>query len=360
MTLEDAHAIQLLLAELEFPGVFAISVFFAIFKTYGIPSISKLLVATGQLSNSTTSSKRAADTGVIITEMVLNKPSSTRTIDAIARMNFLHDRYIRAGKIHNEDMLYTLSLFALEPIRWTERYEWRSLTDIEKCAMGLFWKDMGEVMHISYDLLQSSQFDWPDGLAWLEELEDWSVRYEKEHMVPASTNFQLAQATFDIALFNVPRILRRMTNNIVIGLLEPRLCTAMMLQRPPVVYGTILRLIVKLRKIALRHLCLPRPSFMSVKWFTASDPCTGRIHFERYIAQPWYIKPSFWARWGLKALVLRIVGGAVPGDPQYCPEGYRISELGPAELKGKGEEEMDATQSELRRRRQADLAGVSA
>jgi hypothetical protein len=41
MTVEDAHAIQLALPELEFPKTFSISVFFALFKTYGIPSISK-------------------------------------------------------------------------------------------------------------------------------------------------------------------------------------------------------------------------------------------------------------------------------------------------------------------------------
>ena len=38
------------------------------------------------------------------------------------------------GFISNDDFLYTLGLFALEPIRWVERYEWRSLSLMEKCA----------------------------------------------------------------------------------------------------------------------------------------------------------------------------------------------------------------------------------
>jgi len=109
MTLADAHSIKLSLAELEFPAVFLTSVFFAIFKVvfqsptnvqliltsfqaYGIPSISSLLISTGQLSDSTTASKRAADTGVVITEIVLNDPTSPRAIDATARMNYLHTR----------------------------------------------------------------------------------------------------------------------------------------------------------------------------------------------------------------------------------------------------------------------------
>jgi hypothetical protein len=228
MSLSDAHAIQLSLAEFEFPKVFSTSVFFAIFKTYGIPTISSLLVSTGQLSNPTTASKRAADTGVIVTEVVLNTPDSEHTIDGIARMNYLHGRYTKSGKISNNDMLYTLSLFVLEPIRWVSKFEWRHLTDLEKCAMGVYWKDLGEAMHISYTPLASGQPGWTDGLHWLEELEAWSLAYETEKMVPAEANAKLARATFDIALFKVPASLKPFGYKLATCLLEPRLRTAMM------------------------------------------------------------------------------------------------------------------------------------
>lgn len=49
-------------------------------------------------------------------------------------MNYLHSRYQKAGKISNDDMLYTLSLFVLEVERWVGLYEWRSLTPLEICA----------------------------------------------------------------------------------------------------------------------------------------------------------------------------------------------------------------------------------
>jgi hypothetical protein len=139
MTLAEAFAIQRYLTELEFPHTFSTSVFFALFKTYGVPSISRLLVATRELADGTTASKRAADTGVLLTEVVLNLPDSERAIDGVARVNFLHGRYRRAGKISDDAMLYTLSLFALEPGRWVARYDWRPLSDVEKCAMGIFW-----------------------------------------------------------------------------------------------------------------------------------------------------------------------------------------------------------------------------
>jgi len=253
MTNDDAHAISKILIELEFPTLFSTSVFFALFKvcsctflhclvvsiletlsadallqTYGIPSISSLLCDTGQLASTTTSSRRAADTGVILTEVVLNKPTSKRTIDGIARMNYLHNGYRKAGKISDADMLYTLSLFALEPTRWTRRFEWRTLTDMEACAIGTFWKDMGDAMEIPYTALESGATGCRDGLQWLQELEEWSLRYEEANMVPAESNKQLAIGTMDLLLWNLPRRWRGVANSFVAAVLEPRLRTAMM------------------------------------------------------------------------------------------------------------------------------------
>jgi hypothetical protein len=49
-------------------------------------------------------------------------------------MNYLHGRYQKAGKISNDDMLFTLSLFVTEVERWARLYEWRQLTLMEICA----------------------------------------------------------------------------------------------------------------------------------------------------------------------------------------------------------------------------------
>jgi hypothetical protein len=50
-------------------------------------------------------------------------------------------------------------------------------------------------------------------------------------------------------------------------------------------------------------------------------------------------------------LLLRLIGGIVPGEEKYFPDGYRIHELGPSELVGKGDAEMSKTREELRARR---------
>ncbi|KAI4128001.1 MAG: hypothetical protein LQ341_006731, partial [Variospora aurantia] len=132
MDVLTAFKIHVYLIELEFRSTFSAATTFALFKAYGIPSISSLFVLTNQLAGPPlASSKRYADTGALLLEAVLNEPGSGRSVEAITRINYLHERWRgkRKGKgIRDEDMLYTLSLFALEPMKWVKKYEWRELS----------------------------------------------------------------------------------------------------------------------------------------------------------------------------------------------------------------------------------------
>ena len=125
-------------------------------------------------------------------------------------------------------MLYTLSLFALEPLRWTERFEWRSLSDLEKCASAVYWKSLGEVMDVPYDALSSANSGWRDALHWLDDLEAWSKAYDKENTVADENNRTLALATLKIGLTNVPRIFHGIALQFVAALLDENLRRAMM------------------------------------------------------------------------------------------------------------------------------------
>ena len=93
---------------------------------------------------------------------------------------------------------------------------------------------------------------------------------------------------------------------------------------------------------------------MRLRWIDdQSDSRTDRYHMYDYLAQPWYIKPTLWARWGPSACVTRLFGFKLPGDDGgiYSPEGYTFSELGPKALSGKGTKEMDETRTRLIRER---------
>src|SRR5687767_7475550 len=99
-------------------------------------------------------SRRYEDTSLLIGEFLIHDPREQRTADAIARMNYLHGPYLKSGKITNDDLLYTLSVFITEPISWINRFEWRQVTDLEICALGTFWKSIGDAMSIDYSDLK--------------------------------------------------------------------------------------------------------------------------------------------------------------------------------------------------------------
>lgn len=285
-------------------------------------------------------------------------------------MNYLHDRYRKSGKILDSDMLYTLSLFALEPPRWVERYEWRSLTEVELCACGTFWKAMGDAMMISFMELPSSKVGWTDGLHWLEEIKEWSLKYEEVNMVPALTNRQLANSHLDVLFMNMPSSISIIGKKTVGVLLGGRLRRAMMwvylclanlsklkpnqykfrLPEPSPSHEKLVNRILFTRKLLLRFFALPRPEFLRMKYIpSAPDKKTGRFNSVKYLSYPWYVKPSLRNRWGPMAWMLRAIGRKIPGDDgnMYAPEGYKFSEIGPQAFKGKGCEEMNETRARL-------------
>ncbi|PNS16452.1 hypothetical protein CAC42_186 [Sphaceloma murrayae] len=341
LTEDQAQDVLKDLVELEFPKFMGFSIVFALFKTYGIPSVSSLLVKTGELSKPETASKRTADTGVLLLEFCLNKPSSPRAMEATARMNYLHSRYLKAGKIRNDDMLYTLSLFALEPVRWINRFEWRTFTDYELCATGTFWKAMGDKMEIDMSVLRGAEEGWRDGMEWLDAIRDWSEGYEIERMVPYPTNRELVLANLDMIFLNVPKDLRVWGGYIVSIIAGPRLRKAMLLDAPPTWFENLLLGGLLARKYALRYLALPR--IVRKAYIAEKAEENGRFSSKEYLSHPWYVRPTLKRRWGPKAWFTWAIGRKLPGDDgnRYNPEGYRIKDVGPRIAKDMGTEYMD-------------------
>jgi len=197
-------------------------------QTYGIPTISHTLVKTTQLSSPKTAGKRYADTEVLLGEIFGNEPASARSIESFGRMNYLHGVHRASGKILDDDMLYTLALFATEPIKWVEKYDWRKLSDLERCAMGTFIKSMGDAMLIDYGQLPSAKRGFQDGIQWLEEIWRWAEEYEIKHMVPDENNHQTANATTAILLLALPEGLKPIGRHAVSAAMDDRLRRAMM------------------------------------------------------------------------------------------------------------------------------------
>jgi hypothetical protein len=125
-------------------------------------------------------------------------------------------------------MLYTLGLFAVQPVRFINKYEWRELTDMEKCAIGTFWKSLGDGLNISYDELPSGKTGFRDGLHWLEEIMAWSDAYEEKCMLPHVKNREVADGTTEVLLYAIPKAFHPIGLNFVSFMMDDRLRKAML------------------------------------------------------------------------------------------------------------------------------------
>ncbi|KAK3841740.1 MAG: hypothetical protein J3R72DRAFT_368867 [Linnemannia gamsii] len=258
----------------DFPYMTNVSLEFALFKTYGIPSISKILAATKQFAADCT--KRADDTELILAEMTeAYKRQSYRSMTeahpdleedvmdakrqqvALEKLNFIHGHY----PIRQEDFLYTLALFVLEPVSWLDRFEWREVTELEK------------------------------------------NNYELENMVFARSNVVVAGATTNHLLSRAPKALHPLGRHIVSALLTDRLRTAFAIPKPPRGMTTLVVSILNLRKYFIRYFLLPKkyPLFRSA--LRANEQGKFVPRFNKY-------------------------------TPVY-PDGYHIEDLGPSKFVGR-------------------------
>src|SRR5207344_102347 len=125
---KDHQRIVFLSTRCDFPFDTTRALELALFRTYGVPSISGLLDRTGEFANR--ANKRYDDTDIIVSELMEWGYDSDRGKRALRRMNQLHGRFA----ISNEDYLYVLSTFVFEPIRWNQHYGWRRMSVNERLA----------------------------------------------------------------------------------------------------------------------------------------------------------------------------------------------------------------------------------
>jgi hypothetical protein len=144
-------------------------------------------------------------------------------------MNYIHSGYQASGKISHDDLLYTLSVFMTEPVRWVSRYEWRDFTPMEICAVGTFWKGMADSMGIDYQSrLKQGKSGWRDGLEFWEDVAQWARAYEERCMVPAVSNKKTGDETANLLLHLVPLKLRPYAMKVITVVMEDRLRRSMM------------------------------------------------------------------------------------------------------------------------------------
>jgi hypothetical protein len=155
---------------------------FALYRTFVVPSIAALLESTGEFAQHT--QRRYDDTKLIISELVEHGYGSERGRQALRQMNLLHGRY----RISNDDFLYVLSTFVLEPPRWMERYTYRPMVEQEKLALFHFWREVAARMGIQAVPASLGAF------------ERFNVMYEEGKFQYTPVGHRVASATRDMFL----------------------------------------------------------------------------------------------------------------------------------------------------------------
>lgn len=211
---KDAWKIVQLTLFYEFPWDYNRALELALYKTFAVPSISEILMQSGQFTNF--AQKRYDDTDLLLSEIIENG-MSPKGLEAIAHMNWIHSNY----KISNEDYLYVLSTFIFDSARWINTYGYRQLTKNEEIAGFYVWLEIGEQMHIKHI---------PPTIQAFKKYHD---EYERDHFLFDEKNKKLAIATENLMLsWYLPKYLYDFFRPVLHAVMEPHLLKAFDFKEP--------------------------------------------------------------------------------------------------------------------------------
>ncbi len=164
----------------EFPWDITQALSFALFRTYAVPSIGRLLAETGEFTERV--QKRYDDTALLLEVPLLKGFGSTEGRAAVRRINQMHKMY----DISDDDMRYVLCTFVVVPVRWITDYGWRGLTDAEILATVRYYQTLGKHMAI------------PDIPADYDEFARYMDAYEAENFAFDEGARRVADSTLEL------------------------------------------------------------------------------------------------------------------------------------------------------------------
>ncbi|MFC6154867.1 oxygenase MpaB family protein [Nocardioides yefusunii] len=231
----DHVEIQRKIAMHEFPWDMTQALSFALFRTYAVPGIGRLLHETGQFTGDT--QKRYDDTTLLLEPPVRYGFSDPTARAAIRRINQMH----HAHDIPDHEMRYVLSTFVVVPKRWLDVYGKRPLTAREVRASVNYYRELGRHMGIR---------EIPENYAGFARLMD---EYEAQHFAHDAGGRAVADATLDLLTTFYPRPLRGAVRLFSLALMDDPLLEAFGYSKPPRAVVAISRGALRARGRLLRH-----------------------------------------------------------------------------------------------------------
>ena len=175
----------------EFPWDTIQALSFALFRTYAVPGIGRLLDETGAFADNV--QKRYDDTALLLEPPGLLGFDHPDTRTAIRRINQMHRSY----DIPNDQMRYVLSTFVVVPKRWMDDYGKRPFTPREVSAVVHYYRTLGRHMGIT---------DIPETFDAFSDLMD---TYEAEHFAFDEGARRVADVTLGLVTTFYPKPFRR-------------------------------------------------------------------------------------------------------------------------------------------------------
>ncbi|MGX1515485.1 hypothetical protein RKD44_006773 [Streptomyces collinus] len=232
----DASEIYRLSSAYEFPWDFARALELALYRTYAVPSIGRLLAETAEFADRP--QKRYDDTALLLDAVVEHGFDSEQGRTAIRRINRMHRSY----DISNDDMRYVLCTFVVIPARWIDTYGWRRMSRHERVASAVHYGTLGRHMGIK---------DIPGSY---EEFEACLDAYEEAHFAWDEGGRRVSDATLDLMASWYPRPLAPLLRAGTLALLDEPLLRAFGYAPPRPATRAAVRRAVRLRGRVVRLL----------------------------------------------------------------------------------------------------------
>ncbi|KUN06156.1 peptidase [Streptomyces yokosukanensis] len=232
----DAPEIYRLSTAFEFPWDYTRALELALYRTYAVPSIGRLLARTAELTERT--QKRYDDTALLLDTVVEHGFATEEGRTAIRRINQMHRSY----DIGDDDLRYVLCTFVVVPRRWIDTYGWRRLSRHEVMAAAEYYRTLGWHMGI------------PDIPKTYEEFETLLDSYEQEHFGWDEQSRTVSDATLDLMASWYPRPLAPLLRTTTLALLDEPLLRAFRYTPPSAATTSFVRQAVRARGRLVRLL----------------------------------------------------------------------------------------------------------
>ncbi|MEU1670597.1 oxygenase MpaB family protein [Streptomyces roseifaciens] len=232
----DFFEIYRMMATLEFPWDITRALELALYRTYAVPGIGRLLAGTGEFCDRT--QKRYDDTALLLDAVVEHGFDSESGRTAIRRITQMHRGY----DISNDDMRYVLCTFVVIPGRWVDAYGWRRFSGHERHAIAAYYRTLGKHMGIQ---------DIPESYAEFERCLD---AYEAAHFGWDEGGRRVSDATLDLMASWYPRPLAPLVRGASRALLDDSLLQAFRYEQPHPAARALVRGALRARAKAVRLL----------------------------------------------------------------------------------------------------------